>query len=91
MLKIEIDEETGKCEVQVSGSLIEFMTTITGVLHYVYYGLESVEEKEVFHMVLKDIVDKQIYIKDEDELDEDEVIERDRKFNRIINEMEEEK
>lgn len=87
MLKIEIDEETGKCEVQVSGSLIDFMADIAVIFQNVYYGLESVEEKEAFRELLKDIANKQIYIKK----DEDEVIERDRKFNRIINEMEEEK
>ena len=89
MLKIEIDEETGKCEVQVSGSLIDFMADIAVIFQNVYYGLESVEEKEAFRELLKDIANKQIYIKKDE--DEDEVIERDRKFNRIIDEMEEEK
>lgn len=91
MLKIEIDEETGKGEIQVSGSLIDVMSNITLALCNLYYGLESGEEKEAFRKALKDIVDKQIYVKDEDELDEDEVKERDRKFNRIIDKMEEEK
>lgn len=90
MLKIEIDEETGKCEVQMSGSLLDFMANIAVIFQNVYYGLESVEEKKVFRVLLKDIANKQIYIK-KGEDEHDEVKERDRKFNRIINEIKEEK
>ncbi len=95
MLKIEIDEEIGKGKIQMSGSLLDLMKNITVILKNLYYNLESVEEQEVFRKLLKGIVNKQIYVKDKNELDEDEDIEkRDTRFNKIINEidkMEEEK
>jgi adenylate kinase len=68
MLKVEINGKEGITKVEANGVLPELMADVTILLNAMYEGI-SEKEKQNFKNCIKDLAEKELYAKSNEEID----------------------
>lgn len=68
MLEVKINGSKGIVEVKANGSLPELMADVTTMLNVMYEGI-SEKEKQNFKDCIKELAEKELYTKSNEEID----------------------